>query len=92
MPSSAQDVRAKLKHFRILVVGRANAGKTPFFGKSTIPQKSPRSSMVNGIRATSDPSQSRRRGPHPAEHENIKAEVVPPASTLPPRMHSTTGA
>jgi hypothetical protein len=43
-------------------------------------------------RATSDPSQSRRRGPHPAEHENIKAEIVPPASTLPPRMHSTTGA
>jgi hypothetical protein len=28
-------------------------------------------------RATSDPSQSRRRGPHLAEHENIKAEVVP---------------
>jgi hypothetical protein len=28
MPSSAQDVRAKFKRFRILVVGRANAGKT----------------------------------------------------------------
>ncbi|KAJ8589271.1 hypothetical protein M405DRAFT_862302 [Rhizopogon salebrosus TDB-379] len=42
--------------------------------------------------ATSDPSQSRRRGPHLAEHENIEAEVIPPASALPPRMHSTTGA
>jgi hypothetical protein len=43
-------------------------------------------------RATSDSSQSRRRCPHLPEHENIKAEVVPSASTLPPRMHSTTGA
>jgi hypothetical protein len=33
-------------------------------------------------RVTSNPSQSRRRGPHLAEHENIKA------STLPPRMHT----
>ncbi|KAJ8579378.1 hypothetical protein M405DRAFT_886480, partial [Rhizopogon salebrosus TDB-379] len=31
-------------------------------------------------RVTSDPSQSRRRGPHLAEHENIKAEVVLPAA------------
>jgi hypothetical protein len=31
-------------------------------------------------RVTSDPSQSRRRGPHLAQHENIKAEVVPPAA------------
>jgi GTP-binding protein EngB required for normal cell division len=28
MASSAQDVKAKFKCFRILVVGRANAGKT----------------------------------------------------------------
>ncbi|KAJ8597787.1 hypothetical protein M405DRAFT_803117 [Rhizopogon salebrosus TDB-379] len=28
MPSSAQDVKAKFRRFRILVVGRANADKT----------------------------------------------------------------
>jgi hypothetical protein len=39
-------------------------------------------------RATSNPSQSRRRGSHLAEHENIKVEVVPQASTLPPRMRA----
>ncbi|KAJ8579699.1 hypothetical protein M405DRAFT_835498 [Rhizopogon salebrosus TDB-379] len=35
-------------------------------------------------RATSDPSQSRRRGPHLADHENIKAELVPPAKRICP--------
>ncbi|KAJ8589225.1 hypothetical protein M405DRAFT_818346 [Rhizopogon salebrosus TDB-379] len=48
--------------------------------------------LLSILRATSDPSQSRRRGPHLAGHANIKAEVVPPAFTLPPRMHSTMGA
>ncbi|KAJ8590612.1 hypothetical protein M405DRAFT_815821, partial [Rhizopogon salebrosus TDB-379] len=42
-------------------------------------------------RATSDPSQSRRRCPYLPEHENIKAEVVPSAPTLPPRMEMLNG-
>jgi septin family protein len=33
MPLSAQDVRRKFKRFRILVVGRANAGKTTLLQK-----------------------------------------------------------
>ncbi|KAJ8587825.1 hypothetical protein M405DRAFT_820737 [Rhizopogon salebrosus TDB-379] len=33
MPSSVQDVRAKFKRFRILVVGRAHAGKTTMLRK-----------------------------------------------------------
>jgi len=126
MPPSAQDARAKFKRFRILVVGRANTGKTTLqFRKSAMPQKSPRSSMSKGIRsmsmsnpgfvfhdscgfeaggedeatclgahicegierahsfdmavysalferATSDPSQSRRRGPYLADHKISK--------------------
>ncbi|KAJ8597809.1 hypothetical protein M405DRAFT_803211, partial [Rhizopogon salebrosus TDB-379] len=48
--------------------------------------------LLSILRATSDLSQSRRRGPHLAEHQSIKAEVIPPVSTLPPRMYSTRGA
>jgi septin family protein len=33
MPLSAQDVRRKFRRFRILVVGRANAGKTALLQK-----------------------------------------------------------
>ena len=33
MPLSAQDVREKFRRFRILVVGRANAGKTTLLQK-----------------------------------------------------------
>jgi GTPase SAR1 family protein len=33
MPLSAQDVRKKFQRFRILVVGRANAGKTTLLQK-----------------------------------------------------------
>ncbi|KAJ8590613.1 hypothetical protein M405DRAFT_815826, partial [Rhizopogon salebrosus TDB-379] len=48
MASSAQDVKAKFKCFRILVVGEQMQARPPFFRTSAMPQESPRSSMVKG--------------------------------------------
>ncbi|KAJ8583206.1 hypothetical protein M405DRAFT_829133, partial [Rhizopogon salebrosus TDB-379] len=89
MPSSAQDVRAKFKRFRILV-GRANAGKTTLLRKVYNATGKPEifddlivrtQNLLPILWSISDPSHSPRRGSHLAAHENIKAKVVPPAFT-----------
>jgi ABC-type phosphate/phosphonate transport system ATPase subunit len=77
MPSSAQDVTAKFKRFRILVVGRASAGKTTILRKVTIPQESPRFSMIKGNKV--DPLSTQHRHYLLTNHDQINSDVVKPS-------------
>jgi hypothetical protein len=77
MPSSAQ---AKFKRFRILVVGEQMQARPPFFGKSTVPQESPRSSMVKGNKV--DPLSTQHRYYLLINHDQMNADVVKPSADV----------
>ncbi|KAJ8582804.1 hypothetical protein M405DRAFT_829951 [Rhizopogon salebrosus TDB-379] len=77
MPSSAQDVRAKFKRFRILVVGRANAGKTTLLQK--VYNATGKPEIFDGKGNKVDPLLTQHRHYLPINHGQINADVVKPS-------------
>jgi hypothetical protein len=76
-PSSAQDVRAKFKRFRILVVGRANAGKTTLLRK--VYNATGKPEIFDGKGNEVDPLSTQHRHYLPINHGQINADVVKPS-------------
>ncbi|KAJ8582476.1 hypothetical protein M405DRAFT_830579 [Rhizopogon salebrosus TDB-379] len=77
MPSSAQDVRAKFKRFRILVVGRANAGKTTLLRK--VYNATGKPEIFDGKGNKVDPLSTQHQHYLPINHGQINADVVKPS-------------
>jgi hypothetical protein len=77
MPSSAQDVGAKFKRFRILVVGRANVGKTTILRKVYHAIGKPE--IFDGKEHKVDPLSIQHRHYLPINHDQINADVVKPS-------------
>ncbi|KAJ8581797.1 hypothetical protein M405DRAFT_831837 [Rhizopogon salebrosus TDB-379] len=72
MPLSAQDVREKFRRFRILVVGRANAGKTTLLQKVCNTTKKPQIFDGKGRKIGADVVQSSvGRGEHDINNELV---------------------
>ncbi|KAJ8589754.1 hypothetical protein M405DRAFT_817430, partial [Rhizopogon salebrosus TDB-379] len=78
IPSSAQDVRAKFKRFRILVVGRANAGKNTLLWKVYNATGNPKIFDGKGNKVDPLSTQHRHYLP-PINHGLINADVVKPS-------------
>ncbi|KAJ8582213.1 hypothetical protein M405DRAFT_831065 [Rhizopogon salebrosus TDB-379] len=77
MSSSAQDVRAKLKRFQILVVGRASAGKTALLRK--VYDATGKPEIFDGKGNKVDPLSTQHWHYLLINHDQINADVVKPA-------------
>jgi septin family protein len=74
MPRSAQDVQKMFRRFRILVVGRANAGKTTLLQKVCNTAEKPEILDGKGNKAGSPPIQ--RQNHLLINREQINADAV----------------
>jgi septin family protein len=77
MPSSAQDVKAKFKRFRILVVGRASAGKTTLLRK--VYNATGKPEIFDGKGNKVDPLSTQHRHYLSINHDQVNANVVEPS-------------
>ena len=77
MPSSTQDVKARFKRFRILVLGKANSGKTILLPK--VYNGTGKPEIFDGKGNNMDPTSTQHRYYLLINHDQTNAYVVEPS-------------